>query len=46
MSGNIKMYALIISWIFVATFVINDPNADFSITAPIFYAIGVVFYAL
>ena len=43
LSGNIKMYALIIYWIFVATFVINDPNADFYITAPIFYAIGVVF---
>lgn len=40
---NIKIYALIISWIFVATFVINDQNADLSITAPIFYAIGVVF---
>ena len=40
---NIKKYALIISWIFVVTFVINDPNADLSITAPIFYAIGVVF---
>lgn len=42
-AGNIKIYALIISWIFVATFVINDQNADLSITAPIFYAIGVVF---
>ena len=40
---NIKKYALIISWIFVVTFVINDPNADLSITAPVFYAIGVVF---
>lgn len=43
LAGNIKIYALIISWIFVATFVINDQNADLSISAPIFYAIGVVF---